>query len=287
MSDEKTKSGFFTSAMSSYGSLLRFSIFLLIIALFLALLGFFHEQAFPNSTITFNDEGVVSFEMSSNEDVYIYLHPANKVWNNTNIKVKKGDKLKIKVSGNYNSSIHHLVKYGQTDSVLLFDWTSALGFANEKQGLNRNIDTIRNKKENLIYEGANFGQLLMLVSKDEISENKNNYPNRVKKGSQEYKIQELKNESVIDYTAESDGYLYITVNEILLQKKDKAIYCPPFESDPKYYDGDRDIYDEKEKVWNEYIVKNNQYDIWFKDNIGYLLVYVKVEKSSFLKRLFK
>lgn len=279
---ESSEKGFLATAISDKGNFKRFLMFLLVLFLFLIGLGYFHSLFFPSSTYELNN-GSLYFQFSSSNKVYIWLHSTNKVWENTSIKIGKDEYIKkIYVSGSFNTAIHHLSDGGKFDTRLKFPWLKADGLPNKYEL--RKVDSMRYKHR--ITKNANIDQLLLKVFKGDGFDIERYNRGATFKDFDTVTPQPLENGINESFREDWYGTIYLTVNEILLNKNMEKIYAIDSIVDPEYFEKHKDQLEKQRKR----IFKKEpyDYDLWFKDNVGQLMLYIEVEKKkwSWIKNVF-
>jgi hypothetical protein len=214
-------------------------------------------------------------------------------WVETGIAVKKGDLVKITANGRIHTSIKKLIAHTQTLEIDERSWVSPKG-SESKQDLSLLSKT--NKRKLLPdKDGAYYGYGMLLAA--------------IKPSTGQIKTENIapfdKDREYIEFTANTNGELVLTVNDIWLNKEDKDIYAPPLnkEENFKYYrqiayseaalKGENVNYWSKEterkkieeqhqkrlKKW-ELIVANNNWNVWYDDNLGAFSVSITVNPET-------
>lgn len=193
------------------------------------------------------------------------LVPASKLWVNSGIIIKPGQKVTMRASGYVNLAIHRLVSSAEVDVLPPYGWSDPNGIM-----IDRNRPLYQRRKELLIEKRALQGQLLYIAVRDsEVSPSENNpRPERIRilKSGDYYT-----NESKVRET------LYFTVNEKLVEDSQKAklafVGKNQKEVDDTY--GPGVITQEELEAQFNNIVKKRYWTVWFDDNIGQFLIEIK------------
>jgi hypothetical protein len=243
--------------------------------------------------------GTITLKKGSRKDTLFLLSPnggdEDTPWVGTGIEVKKDDKIKITASGRVNTSIKRVVAETIKPEVEERTWVSP-------SGLDRSLDYIyfpsykynRILPDQKIAGGAHYGFGMLLAA--------------VQDSAGQIKTENIKpfvkNLDFIEFTAENDGELVLTVNDIWLSDDMEDIYAPPFNKDNfKHYlqlaEFEAAFKGEDFKSWSEdtktqkaeeqhqrrlkswdSIVSNHNWNIWYDDNIGSFSVSISVNEKD-------
>lgn len=106
---------------------LRF--FLLISTSFMMLLGiiwytiyFINDVILWESEFHINEQGTINPRKSLNSDYSLFLFNTSEVWANPGIQVNKGDKIRINISGGFNSSIKDVLDDSRNNETIKYLW---------------------------------------------------------------------------------------------------------------------------------------------------------------------
>jgi hypothetical protein len=225
----------------------------------------FKYTFFPAPIKSINSQtGAITFELDGVKHIH-YLLSTCEVWAPAEgIKVQKGDKVTIRASGRYHPAIHHLVEYGKEDINLELPWTDPRGIPSEKikDGKHKNRALLR------LDTLALFGELIAKFTPEGLATSKTIGPKETPYYNNKHFINGSEPISI-----KEDGELRFAVNEpyILNNNRFKDAYIYKEDTDKK------GIEDRKEK-W-DIIVKNSDWELWFKDNIGFILIIIEIEHN--------
>ncbi|MDJ0570370.1 MAG: hypothetical protein QNJ53_15190 [Pleurocapsa sp. MO_192.B19] len=202
-------------------------------------------------------------------------------WVETGIKVKKGDVIRITASGRINTAMRTIVTQGIKPGIDDPTWVGPSGLDNSQKRISF---PLYDQAKLLPDKGTTyygFGMLLAAV-KD---------PTGVVKTESIYPFPQDENEP-LELTTEKNGELVLTVNDIWLSGDKKDIYVPSFEGEDnkRYY---RQLAEseaafkenidswsketKQKKAYEQYLKReegwksikdNNNWNIWYDDNIG-------------------
>jgi hypothetical protein len=239
----------------------------------IALYGFF----ILNKTIeiVFRDDGATVLLRGSEPKSVVVLLPASRLWLDSGIELKPGQKVNVSASGAINLSVHRLTEAAQNTIPPKHGWTTPSG-VKDRDDL-RCIDQIR---ESLLIEPrASYGSLLAYIKPANAAEP--NVKNPIPPN-----IQVINSPSSQLGYSNPDGLkgrLYFTVNDIVL--KNDAKYKQAFISDPACLDRSygkdsngksRFTVAQMEQKWDR-VTTENYWNIWFDDNIGEFLVKISYD----------
>lgn len=215
----------------------------------------------------------------------------------TGIEIKKGDQIKITASGRVNTSVKRVVAETLRPEVDERTWVSPRGIdpslnktyfpSLDKYKLLPNEENVPDGK----YYG--FGMLLAKV-RDSTAQTNGIVPF----------MPLSQNDDFIEFTAKNDGELVLTVNDIWLSGDLKNAYIPPLNDDNrKHYlqlaefdaafqgenfsswseetkrQKEEAQYQKRFKSWDS-IFDNNNWNIWYDDNIGAFSVSITVNEKK-------
>jgi hypothetical protein len=212
-------------------------------------------------------------------------------WVNTEIKVKKGDKIKITASGRVHTSLKRLVaeaQHHETVDPAYLPWVGPEGFQQEQEDKLQSIYPPPRRPYKLLPDknGAYYGYGMLLAGA---------------RNSKKEMIQQDIEPIGIDreFQAKNDSELELTVNDIWLDENMVDIYVLPIKNNYEYYKSEahycatligedysnwsKEI--EKKKVIEQYekrkrswqaIVKNRAWGLWYEDNTGSFSVSITV-----------
>ncbi len=227
-----------------------------------------------------NAEGVISIDQPCHETHSFFLLNSATLWQSTGISISEGDVVHITASGSVYSDVAELKNHTQNNVKLKYNRN--LYNVNAHQG-----DT--NSAKYCIYgrgekdTNAQFGTLLYKIS----SENSHKY--RIYNDDRDTLIRQIdfsenKLRKSYDFTADTSGILYLAFNDIYLDDIIVKEIMKNTTSDT-YKDLDELIrtIDSVPQLTSTFNYKTSNLrkcpNIWFKDNLGEILVNIRVEKN--------
>lgn len=251
----------FIACITSYIVILAFSVtFLLKSVLFFD----------PDNRI--NSQGAIMMKQPLGIEQYMYLFNTAILWDNTGIELLENDRVEVSVSGSFYGKISDLSEKATSNDTLRYKWNKST--ANSKKTA---VDSL------CIYKDACFGSLLFQIcpEKNSLSYSSRDSETLTEKNEDGHKTKknemiqfESKNSQKFSFTAHMDGILFLAVNDIYLDgstikaisKDDSAKKLLRLDTIGKL--------DSLKKV-----AKGNE-DMWFKDNIGEILLNVSVYRDA-------
>ena len=216
-----------------------------------------------------NEQGVVTIDQPYLESQSFFLLNAATFWTSTGIPVSKGDVVYITASGSVYGDIGEMCAKANDNDTLLY----SRNYFNPNAKYKRNIHDAqyciygRGKNDTDAY----FGSLLYQICKDSQGPILHNGEIDAVKQIDFSQQKRLFQDSTFHFTAEESGILYLSFNDIYLDDPTLAQINTDKESKiPKDLE-EHPIAD---------IEKNPKLsEIWFHDNIGEVLVNIRVEKN--------
>ena len=254
----------------------------------------------PPSKMHVNSSGVVSIEQPHLEEQHFFLLNAATGWYRTDIRISKGDKVYITAAGGmYNDVGEMYDKANDNDTLLYPRYSFSYGEKNTE-----NVQyCIYGRKDSAEAQEARFGSLLYQVGKQHIAPQ--SYNTDSCSSVKQILFDSASRTKPFVFTSDSSGVLFFSFNDILLDPaiiekicdtskldklhdsgkpyslRDKLLklcpedslkkYCGKGKKDKKKSCGLKDTLYVLEKFLDP--------QIWFKDNIGEVLINVRVEKS--------
>lgn len=242
---------------------LAFSLFALIVALGAMALG---VVAFNRADVelNFNKEGATVVTRRNEVTKAMVLLPANRLWLNTGLELKKGQSVTITASGSINLAIHRLVETAKDHKK-----RPRLGWIGPDGGKSYKTDLDNARSKYLISpDPDHYGALLAcIVSADDRPLGKDNpYPKGIKQIGSRGSI-----------TAESAGTLWLVVNDVVLTEQSRDAYVASQKILDEVYGVGIVTVAQREREWEE--IKNRRYyEAFFDDNVGEFLIHVDFTK---------
>ncbi|MCR5036535.1 MAG: hypothetical protein K6A73_04350 [Bacteroidales bacterium] len=220
------------------------------------------DIVFSPNNARINNKGVITVDQPCLETHSFFLLNAATFWTSTDIQISEGDRVVISASGSMYSDVDEMCDAARSNKKLKYPrGVFAPNITMEK-------DTTA--KYCIYGRGANdlnpqFGSLLYQIC----ASHSGPVPYNIG-GANDVQQMDFSNEdNEFSFNADKSGVLYLVFNDVLLDRETIA----SIEKDTK-----SDIYDEFMKI------KMKQGDtidrlIWFQDNLGEVLVNVKIEKD--------
>lgn len=239
----------------------------------------------PNNAYI-NSKGVVTVTQPCYETQSFFLLNAATYWTSTDIHISEGDRVYITASGSMYSDIGEVFEAADKNHSLLYQRS---GFGTTKP---ISLDTIdvqyciygRYKKDrtNNVYTDARFGSLLYQIAQPHggpIDYNTDDKPNEVQQANFCNKRGKSK---TYKFKAKKSGTLYLTFNDILLDEATIDVLIrdkPPqiwADINKSMLGGNKDSISCLKNTIIEHV---GDPLIWFQDNVGEILVNVRIEKN--------
>ena len=244
---------------------------------------------------------VASFTITNGDisKTFLSLSPTggdeDTAWVKTGIKIKKGDDVEIAASGRVNTAMRTIVAQATRPGFDNPTWVGPNGLSGSnkpRQSVDSDFyDDKKLKPDDDTHYG--FGMLLTAVKT----------PTEDVKPESIYPFPQEENVP-LEFTAEKDGELVLTVNDIWLGSKKKHVYAPEFKGqrniehyeqlaaaeatfkdDPTSWSPDKkrrkakEQYRKRDESWKS-VEANKNWNVWYDDNIGSFSVAVIVESKT-------
>jgi len=277
MSDKQSETflSSFLGGFNSYAHLLRFCIAVAFILGLVAFVTWIVVTNLPSAqrlAISFNDEGATIISIDNQPSKALVLLPASKLWTNTGLIIRPGQKISIAATGFVNLAIHRLVDAANNDDRPRHGWVGPEGAAEGDLRNERPVDRLR--KPLRIEPKVGFGCLLAYIRPE-------GKPDPGRENPRPEGIHVFnKQSSELTYKDSEDrvGTLFLTVNDGILRddrESEEAYVTNQDALDATYGKGKRTVQELRE-TWKKLVVQN-YWDIWFDDNVGEFLVQLSYE----------
>lgn len=217
---------------------LRF--FLLISTTFMMLLGivwytiyFINDVILWESEFHINEQGTINPRKSLNSDYSLFLFNTSEVWANPGIQVNKGDKIRINISGGFNSSIQDVLDDSRKNDTLKYEWR----YIGKENLFNKEAkQSDRNDLQYCLSKGYyrkltafkkayhyNFGTILYTIQPE--SSDLKNYPKQSILDNNDIipwnagNSQKTNNGDRAFHKAKQTGYIYFAVNDLVFDEE--------------------------------------------------------------------
>lgn len=253
----------FIAFITSYIVILAFSItFLLKNVLFFD----------PDNRI--NSQGAIMMKQPLGVEQYMYLFNTAVLWANTGIELLENDKVEISASGSFYGKVSDLSKKAASNDTPSYKWNNFMVNKDEKP-----IEAF------CIYKNARFGSLLFQIcpEKNSLSYSSEDSLTLTTEKSVDDRCKNKKNQMVqfhggnsqkFSFTAHMDGVLFLAVNDIYLDKSTLDTLSQADSTVNEQLGLDKTRTDNLKKI-----TKGNE-DLWFKDNVGEILLNVSVFRDA-------
>lgn len=228
----------------------------------------------PPSKMHVNSSGVVSIEQPHLEEQHFFLLNAATGWYRTDIRISKGDKVYITAAGGMYNDVGEMYDKANDNDTLLYPRYS---FSYGEMSTENVQYCIFGRKASAEAQEARFGSLLYQVGKQHIAPQSYNTDSR--SSVKQILFDSASRTKPFVFTSDSSGVLFFAFNDILL---DSVAICKIYKG------GSCALRDDLLKLYKDTVRKDTlkvlldsikDSKIWFKDNIGEVLVNVRVEKS--------
>lgn len=238
----------------------------------------YYASAFINDVILFktemhvNEQGALNPQKALNSEYALYLFNASEPWANTGVRINKGDKFRIIISGGTNTDITEILESAKNNTRPDFSWV----FYDKWEPFKGEslLDLCLSKGVEVNGEKVNFGSMLYTIQPEGANVV---YSPQAVKTSDIYKWQPTKENKAAGFTrAKESGMIYLAVNDIVFSQRDSMNIDEQFK---KYnlvarQEGQIDTLSSSTvsllKDYNSY---------YYRDNIGQILVAVEVVRS--------
>lgn len=255
---------------------------------------FINDVILYESEFFINEQGSFNPRKSLDSEYGLYLFNTSDIWANSGIQVNKKDKIKISISGGFNSSIKGVIDGAKDNLKINHSWLYSDSIYNNKTKRFKTICDINqmdyclskgeSNNRTLRKEKYDFGTILYTIQPE--SNNISNYPLTV--DNKDLKKWIPKNKFI---RAKNSGYLYFAVNDLIFQTfpiDDKNNHNTYYDKKNEQYGKDTDTYhdwkgllDRLKKGHEDDIHERKQIDkdplFHYKDNLGQLLVAVEIQ----------
>ena len=208
--------------------LLVSTAFMMVVAIVYYSILFINDVILYESDFHINEQGTINPRKSLNCDYALFLFNTSDVWANPGIQIHEKDKIRINISGGFNSSIKDVMECSRENDSLRYKWMYNEIFwkkadPNEYLGLNYCLsrgkeyiikDTLLSKTDTLSFR---FGSILYTIEPE--SADLNNHPFKADTANiRIWRAGDLKKTYDGDrdfFEAKRSGYLYFSINDLV------------------------------------------------------------------------
>lgn len=228
----------------------------------------------PPSKMHVNSSGVISIEQPHLEEQHFFLLNAATGWYRTDIRISEGDKVYITAAGGMYNDVGEMSDKAKNNDTLLYPRYS---FSYGEMSTENVQYCIYGRKDSVEAKEARFGSLLYQIGKQHIAPQSYNTDSR--SSVKQILFDSVSRTKPFVFTSDSSGVLFFAFNDILL---DSVAICKIYKG------GSCALRDDLLKLYKDTVRKDTlkvlldsikDSKIWFKDNIGEVLINVRVEKS--------
>ena len=217
----------------------------------------------PPITVRVNYSGAVEISTTRSNKTAVFLLSSNggedSPWIDTGIALTPGNKVTITASGKICMAIHRMIEANQADALPPVPWTGPEGLNNKASFPARNYRP--QEADRAKYRLASDlppGRLIAIVSSDKPSSD-SSVTTKLNDGKPSDEGKPLDIGKKQSFTSNSNGNLWLTVNDIWLGPNEADVYKPHTAS--------------------EYLAKietPRYWNIWYDDNAGSFLVTIEI-----------
>ena len=230
----------------------------------------------PPGNMYVNNSGVVSIEQPHMEEHHFFLLNAATAWTKTDIRISKGDKVYISASGGFYGDVGEMSEKAGSNDTLLYPRYSYAYTAMSRENIKYCIYGRESSNTT-----ARFGSLLYQIRKQHSGPL--NYNSGTSNPIKQIEFDTNFRLRPYEFDADESGVLFFSFNDILLDSVTMARIIEDKRShvydDLKKSCNGKSPKASKEDSINCILKKCGDPEIWFKDNIGEVLINVRVEKN--------
>lgn len=272
-----------------------------------------HDVLLFDNNIVINHSGAFMPSKPNNGKQAIYIFNTSEPWAYTGVEVKKGDRIKVSVSGAFHCSLSKIRNAAVRNNIPQYPWIGS----NLRKMMRENPDKLRESEffrdlfsnsDTFILPDAPFGEILFQICSDAETRRSDfrEFAPRLSLHGKEGRfirdslgIYELKHLQDNYYEVQKNGALYVAVNDIYLndyvilksEEQNEALLksrnlggkhsYPAAELDPirdslrLYYESDGEIFVSGPE-FRDYF--RNHRHAWYNDNIGQIAITVDIQQ---------
>lgn len=238
----------------------------------------YYASAFINDVILYktemhvNEQGALNPQKALNSEYALYLFNASEPWANTGVRINKGDKFRIIISGGTNTDITEILESAKNNTRPDFSWV----FYDKWEPFKGEslLDLCLSKGVEVNGEKVNFGSMLYTIQPEGANVV---YSPQAVKTSDIYKWQPTKENKAAGFTrAKESGMIYLAVNDIVFSQRDSMNIDEQF----KKYNLVARQEGQIDTLSSSTISLLKDYNsLYYRDNIGQILVAVEIVRN--------
>lgn len=235
---------------------------------------FIKDNILFENRLTVNEQGAFNPHKSLNCEYGLYLFNTSDVWANTGIQISEEDRIRINISGGYNSAVQELIAAADSNFIPKYEWTSYKG------GTQKDTTENEDGKEYCLSNKHGFGAPLWAIFQEGRDLAHHPYvrdtdPTTFKLTKQHHgdtlrTLHEwMPHDGKRFQKAHFNGTLYLTINDMFFE--DSLSMRSFYEAHPELVRLNPNI------TFGKYLVNRSQHpDFDFDDNLGQVLVSVEI-----------
>ncbi|MBN3907530.1 MAG: hypothetical protein HWQ35_13490 [Nostoc sp. NMS1] len=259
-----------------------------LLAAFILVLSLIFYSWRPDQVEITTNAGTITIKKGSTQNAVVMVSASGSTengktpWTRTGIIVKKDDKIKIQASGRVHTALKKLITIAETDQQILPSWVGPNG---SDPNMHKDWDSRRASYKLMPDKDTvhGYGKLIAAILRQD-------------EGVRNLKAVGEKNE----WDIEEGGELVLAINDILLKPDARDIYALPVKDNYQYYKtkiDDEDLlkkkngesipnkplnerineaYKKRLATWDQDILPNSNWMVWYDDNIGAFSVSVTI-----------
>lgn len=267
--------------------LIAATLFTLLVATLWYGVFFINDVILHETKFYINEQGALVPQKPLGGEYALYLFNTSEIWANPGIQVSKNDRIRISISGGFNSSIEHLLDASRENTVPEYGWVfpERMGHKTAEAqdwALNYCLSRgFRQREKGRLFKSHyfDFGTVMYTIqpeSADIVSHPLNVPENEIRAWTPERRFRK----------ANRSGYLFFAVNDLLFAPDSVGKYYDRFIKELKQSKEGKNPYQKKricEKIkaskTEEAIVSGQDSLFLYKDNLGQLLVAVEIQRA--------
>jgi len=239
---------------------------------------FIKDNILFENRLTVNEQGAFNPHKSLNCEYGLYVFNTSDVWANTGIQISEEDRIRINISGGYNSAVQELIAATTSNSIPKYEWT------NYKGGTQKETTDNKDGKEYCLSDKHGFGAALWAIFQE--GRDLAHHPYVRDTDPATYKLTKQHHGETLRtlrewmprdgkrfQKAHFNGTLYLAINDMFFE--DSLTMRSFYETHPELIRLDP----KKDSIITikDYIDRRSKYpDFDFNDNLGQILVSVEI-----------
>lgn len=235
---------------------------------------FFKDVILYDTEIAVNTQGTLTLKKSLNRDYHLFLFNPHEPWANSGIRINKGDKYRINISGGNHASVMDAIDRARDNIVPTYGWVFSDSISvipnkwksEDNWKLSYCLSRHIGERDSCYYD---FGSVLYTV----MPEDANLVYNPLVVSKEKLNGWQP-NESSAYITSDESGFLYMAVNDLVFGESEGV---SPIDNIEKYIKEGREMYSENYEPQKKLL--KDDYSALYSDNIGQILVAVEIKRD--------